>query len=76
VFLRDYTATDIAELTKISRISINIIFKKIRLGISKICLENDIEKGKFEVDESYFGPRRIRGKEGTIPVKKSLFWVY
>jgi hypothetical protein len=30
--------------------------------------------GDIEVDQSYFGPRRVRGKRGEERPVKSLFW--
>jgi transposase-like protein len=63
-FLIDLTATQVAELTGVSRNSINLIFQKIRIRIAENVTETSPLKGEFEVDESYFGPRRVRGKRG------------
>jgi transposase len=51
-------------LTKISRPTINKILKKIRERIAKYCEEEAKFLGIVEVDESYFGPKRVRGKRG------------
>jgi transposase-like protein len=66
-FSQDLDATTTAELSGVSRNSINIIFNKIRLRILEMCnFETPIviEKEEIEVDESYFGPRRVKGKRG------------
>jgi len=63
-FSKDLDTYLTAEITGISRQSISVIFQKIRDRIA-IWLENEQSfSGEVEVDESYFGPRRIRGKRG------------
>ena len=42
----------------------NSIYSKIRLKIIEYTLTNIRDYGEFEVDESYFGARRVRGKRG------------
>jgi len=37
---------------------------KVRLRISEWCEEEERLSGEVEVDESYFGARRVRGKRG------------
>ena len=63
-FAYDETASKTAVYTKISRNTINSIFAKIRKKIVEINISESLEKGSFEVDESYFGARRVRGKKG------------
>ena len=64
-FSLDLTATDTAHLTGISVRSTNTIFLKIRHRLAEACQrEAFIRGGEVEVDESYFGPRRRRGKRG------------
>lgn len=63
-FAQDFTASDTAELTGISVRSINPIFLKIRKRIVQECEKQSPFQGVIELDESYFGPRRIRGKRG------------
>ena len=64
-FSLDFTATNTANLTKISRNSVNKIYSQIR---QKILLYSNSEQEKFsgelELDESYFGAKRVRGKRG------------
>lgn len=66
-FSLDLTASDTAEMCELSRNSINILFNQIRLRIFVLAQKEAGEQkssGVFEVDESYFGAKRIRGKRG------------
>lgn len=67
-FSLDLTAENTAQITALSRITINKYFAKFRKAIfehsnSEINLQNK-EFGEFELDESYFGAKRVRGKRG------------
>ena len=65
LFSADLTASQISFLTQTNRNTINKLLKNIRIRISEICeKESPFEKGEIEMDESYFGARRIRGKRG------------
>ncbi len=63
-----------AKLTGISRPTINKLFDKIRERIAEDCETNNLlGKGEIELDKSYFGAKRVRGKrgwgaKGKIPV--------
>jgi len=63
-FAEDIEATKIANFTGISRISINKILKSIRVLISQECENISKFSGEIEIDESYFGAKRVRGKRG------------
>ena len=63
-FAMDLEATKIAELTCISRNSINKILNALRRRLAEICEEESPFEGELEVDESYFGAKRVRGKRG------------
>ena len=63
-FCLDLTATNTSILTNISRNSINRIYAKLRLHIAELCVDSIAYKGEFELDESYFGAKRVRGKKG------------
>ena len=63
-FAMDLTATDAAELTGLSVRSVNDIYLKIRQRIAEHCEGQSPFRGEVEIDESYFGPKRIRGKRG------------
>ena len=59
------TSTQIAEVTKINRNTINRILQLLRARILKLTEEESyFEAGEIEVDESYFGAKRVRGKRG------------
>ena len=59
----DITATKTAELTSVSRPTVNKIYKKIRQRIKQICDYEFPLKGEIEVDESYFGQEGLKVKE-------------
>lgn len=63
-FAMDLTATDAAELTGLSVRSANDIYLKIRRRIAEYCEGQSPFRGEVEIDESYFGPKRVRGKRG------------
>ncbi len=63
-FCEDLTATQTARLTGLSVRSVNSIFLKIRRRLAEDCEAQSPCSGIVEVDESYFGPKRVRGKKG------------
>lgn len=63
-FCQDETATKTAIYTQINRNTINRFFNLFRTRILNISRENNPEFGEFELDESYFGAKRVRGKRG------------
>jgi len=64
-FSVDLNATQIAELTLLSRQTINTYLTAIRLRIVNYCQQEfTLLAGQIEVDESYFGARRVKGKRG------------
>lgn len=63
-FSLDFTAEITNELVGISRNTINKIYQKIREKLTDECEKNMHQNGDIEIDESYFGPTRIRGKRG------------
>jgi transposase len=71
-FSQDFTASDTAQLTSVSVRSINTIFIRLRKRIALECEEQTPLKGVIELDESYFGPRRIRGKRGRGAGSKTI----
>lgn len=65
LFCIDIEATKVSEITGVSRPTINKIFDKIRERISEDCQAKSIlGDGEIELDESYFGAKRVRGKRG------------
>ena len=64
-FSEDLTASTTAKLLKLNRKTVNAYFNEFREKILLYSLEeHKKELGEFELDESYFGARRIRGKKG------------
>jgi len=63
-FSEDCTASTTAQLTGISRPTINRFFTILRQRIAEVSIASAKEHGEFEVDESYFGAKRVRGKRG------------
>ncbi len=62
-FALDLTASDAAQLAGISERSVITIFGKIRQRAAEECeRRSPFNNGEVEVDESYFGPHRVRGK--------------
>ena len=74
LFCLDIEAKKTAELVGISRQTINKFYGAFRERIAEICeAESPFENGEVELDESYFGARRVRGirgrgARGKIPV--------
>jgi transposase-like protein len=63
-FAHDLTASKTSELVGLTRRSVTMLFVKIRQRIAEECERASPFAGEVEVDESYFGARRVRGKRG------------
>ncbi|MBT3447014.1 MAG: IS1595 family transposase [Candidatus Thioglobus sp.] len=73
LFSEDLSATQISHLTSLSRQTINKYLTAIRLRILELSLlQSDPLVGQIEVDESYFGARRVRGKRGRGAKGKTI----
>lgn len=64
LFAMDLTGSDAAELAGISRRSVTSIYGRLRTKIAGWSAREAPMEGTIEVDESYFGPKRIPGKRG------------
>ena len=75
LFLGDFTATQTSELLEISRNTINRYYAIFREEIVRISIEESSKFWKefweFEIDESYFGARRVRWKRGRWAAGKT-----
>ncbi|PJK13613.1 IS1595 family transposase [Lysobacteraceae bacterium NML07-0707] len=71
-FALDLSASDTARLTGVSLRSINTIYIRLRERIAVECEKHSPWSGQVEVDESYFGPRRVRGKRGRGAGSKTI----
>ncbi|MDX1640053.1 MAG: IS1595 family transposase [Balneolaceae bacterium] len=63
-FSLDLTATETAQLSSLSLRSVTVIFDRLRCRIARWCEQSAPLEGTIEIDESYFGPKRIPGKRG------------
>jgi transposase-like protein len=63
-FTLDLEAQKIAILIRLNRNTVNRYLRLIRERIAEHCENQSSLKGEIEVDESYFGARRIKGKSG------------
>jgi transposase-like protein len=71
-FAVDIEATKIAELTGLNRNTVNRLAQLIRRRMAEDCKRQSPLGGEVEVDESYFGPRRVRGKRGRGAAGKTI----
>jgi len=71
-FATDLDATQIAELACLNRNTVNRLLKGIRQRIAEHCEQESPFSGEVEVDESYFGPRRVKGKRGRGAAQKTI----
>ena len=71
-FAMDLTATDGAQLSGISVRSTNSIYLRIRRRLAQYCEQVSPLGGELEADESYFGPRRVRGLRGRGAGQKTV----
>jgi len=72
LFALDLTATQCAGLAGISLRSVNSIYLRIRVRMSEFCAQHSPLYGELEADESYFGPRRVRGRRAEGPLERRL----
>lgn len=72
LFALDLTASDAARWTGLSVRSVNDVYLLLRRRLPQLCPVPVELGGALELDESYFGPRRVRGKRGRGQVAKRL----
>lgn len=63
-FSSDFNATQTSKVSGVSRISVNHLFALFRKRIVSLTTQRKKVNGAVEIDESYFGARRVRGKRG------------
>ena len=72
-FTMDFTASDVAQLTGLTRKTVTVIFLRIRERVAAECERaSPYSDCEVEVDESYFGARRVRGKRGRGASGKTI----
>ena len=77
LFAVDLTAVQIAELVHLNRNTVNRYLTLIRQHIASYCESESPFSGEIELDESYFGAKRVRGKRGRGAFGKTIvFGIY
>ena len=77
LFALDLTATQIAAVTGLNRNTVNRYLKLIHQTIAHHCQRESPFSGDVELDESYFGARRVKGKRGRGARGKTIvFGIY
>ena len=77
LFAVDLTAVQIAELVHLNRNTVNRYLTLIRQQIASYCESESPFSGEIELDESYFGAKRVRGKRGRGAYGKTIvFGIY
>ena len=64
LFAVDLDALQIAEIADLNRNTVNRYLAAFRERIARFCEAESPVKGEVEVDESYFGARRVRDIRG------------
>lgn len=72
LFAEDLNATQIAHLSRLNRNTVNRYLKEIRRTIALYSNNQSSLAGEVEVDESYFGARRVKGKRGRGASGKTI----
>ena len=72
LFALNLEATQIAELTGLNRNTVNRVLRAIRERLAEFCEQQSPFSGEIEVDESFFGARRIKGKRGRGAYGKTI----
>ena len=77
LFAVDLTAVQIAELVHLNRNTVNRYLTLIRQQVASYCESESPFSGEIELDESYFGAKRVRGKRGRGAFGKTIvFGIY
>lgn len=71
-FSLDLDAQQIATLTNLNRNTVNRYLRLIRARIAEFCERESPFHGEVEIDESYFGGKRIKGKRGRGASGKTI----
>lgn len=72
LFSLNLDATQIAELSGLNRNTINRFLKAIGIRMAEYCEKESLFYGEVEVDESFFGARRVKGKRGRGAYGKTI----
>ena len=72
LFAYDLTAIQITQITGLNRNTVNKYLNSIRKRIAKFCELESPLSGEVEIDESFFGAKRIKGKRGRGAYRKTI----
>jgi len=72
MFSLDLDASQITKISKLNRNTTNRYLTEIRKRITEYCERKSPFYGEVEIDESYFGARRIKGKRGRGAFGKTI----
>ena len=72
MFLVDLDASQITKISNLNRNTINRYLTAIQRRIAEYCERKSPFSGEVEIDESYFGARRIKGKRGRGAFGKTI----
>lgn len=72
LFSLDLDAVQISEITHLNRNTVNRYLKAIRTRIAEFCEVESPVNGEVEIDESYFGAKRVKGKRGRGASGKTI----
>lgn len=72
LFALNLKATQIAELTRLNRNTVNRFLRAIRQRLAEVCEQQSPFSEEIEVDESFFGARRIKDKRGRGAYGKTI----
>jgi hypothetical protein len=72
LFAVDLDATQIAHVTGLNRNTINRYCKEIRFKVAAYCTQPLPLCGEVEIDEGYFGARRIKGRRRRGALRKTI----
>ena len=76
LFSIDLDASQITKISGLNRNTINRYLTGIRKRIAEFCESQSPFSGEVEVDESFFGARRIKGKRGRGAFGKNVFGIF
>ena len=71
-FSLDIEVTKVDQLTGLNRNTVNKYFLLVRKRIAEECEMESPISGDIEVDESFFGARRVKGKRGRGASGKTI----
>ena len=72
LFAADLTATQIAAVSGLNRNTVNRLARLLRERMAAWCAAQRPLLGIVEADESYFGPRRVKGLAGRGAGRKTI----